>query len=76
MSYSVVPPKGEPTFCEKKCSHRDCKLWRAFFASKCAICGKGFEPGQKYCAVDIESWQAKKHAHQSCLLQKQEEQKQ
>lgn len=76
MAYQIVPPKGELTFCEKECSHKDCELWRGFFASKCVICGKEFEPRQRYCAIDIEEGEPNEHAHQSCLLQKQEEKEQ
>lgn len=48
MAYGIVPHKGEPTMCEQPCDHKDCKLWREFFVSKCEICGKTFEEGQRY----------------------------
>ena len=48
MAYGIVPRKGEPTMCEQQCDHKDCELWREFFASTCKICGKGFEEGQRY----------------------------
>ena len=48
MAYGIVPHKGEPTMCEQPCDHKDCKLWREFFASKCEVCGKPFEEGQTY----------------------------
>ena len=51
MGYGIVPHKGEPTICEKPCDHKDCKLWREFFASKCKVCGKPFEEGQTYYQV-------------------------
>ncbi len=52
MEYEIVPPKGEPTFCESSCNHKDCALWREFFASKCVICGQLFEPGQRYYQIE------------------------
>jgi len=52
MGYAIVPPKGEPTFCEEPCNHKDCELWREFFTSKCEICGKTFEEGQRYYQIE------------------------
>lgn len=53
MAAGVVPPKGEPTFCEEACQHTDCARWRAFFESSCAECGEGFEHGQRFYEVDV-----------------------
>ena len=55
MGFLIVPHKGEPTMCEQ-CNHRDCKLWREFFDSKCEICGKPFEEGQRYYQTAPGRW--------------------
>lgn len=52
MGYLIVPHKGEPTMCDHPCDHKDCALWREFFNSKCEICGKPFEEGQRYCQTE------------------------
>ena len=65
MAYQIVPPKGEPTFCENECNHKDCAMWRNFFASKCDICGKPFEEGQYFYDVKPGVW-----IHSKCLHHK------
>lgn len=41
MAYLVVPPKGEPTYCDWPCTHLDCAEWRKFFVQRCPLCGEG-----------------------------------
>ena len=48
MAAGIVPRQGEPTMCEHPCNHKDCQLWREFFASTCEICGGPFGEGQQY----------------------------
>jgi len=74
MGYGIAPPKGEPTFCEGPCEHRDCEVWREFFASKCEICEQPFEEGQRY--YQTEPGRKKKDTrgwvHAACLEEQNE----
>ena len=76
MAYSTVPHKGEPTMCEQPCDHKDCKLWREFFDSKCEICGKPFEEGQRYYQkLDVLRVFQRRWVHATCEEERIEEER-
>jgi hypothetical protein len=74
MAYAIVPKKSD-VMCEGPCTHRDCQLWREFFASTCAICHQPFEEGEAY--YQIEPGQKLKDerqwVHAICYEREQEE---
>lgn len=46
MGYGFIPTPGKH-YC-KTCDHRDCAALRRDAKKKCPLCGKGFDPEQKF----------------------------